>query len=153
MKSLSDCKCCEDLIARVGRIRPDTPRQWGKMTAAQMVCHLNDAFLGVMGDKAVEVQRGLSMWPVLKYVALYSPAKWPPGVPTRPEMDQLGGGGTPPADFDGDVRRLLESMQRFCRRPRDFEFRPHPLFKVMSEAQWMRWGYLHVDHHLRQVGQ
>ena len=153
MKSLSDGNCREELITRIGRVRPDTPRQWGKMTAAQMICHLNDAFLGIMGDKAVEVPRGFSMWPVLKYVALYSPGKWPQGVPTRPEMDQLGGGGTPPAEFEGDVRRLLESMRRFCGNPRDFAFRPHPMFKVMSDAQWMRWGYLHVDHHLRQFGQ
>lgn len=153
MRSLSDCNCRDELIVRIGRVRPDTPRQWGRMTAPQMICHLNDAFLGIMGDKAVEVPRGFSMWPVLKYVALYAPGKWPKGVPTRPEMDQLGGGGTPPAEFAGDVRRLLQSMQRFCGSPRDFEFRPHPMFKVMSDAQWMRWGYLHVDHHLRQFGQ
>lgn len=153
MRSLDDCNCQDELITRIGRVRPDTPRLWGKMTAPQMICHLNDAFLGVMGDKAVEVPSGFSMWPVLKYVALYAPGKWPKGVPTRPEMDQLCGGGTPPSEFEGDVRRLLQSMRRFWGTPRDFEFRPHPMFKVMSDAQWMRWGYLHVDHHLRQFGQ
>jgi hypothetical protein len=153
MKSLSDRHCCEELISRIGNVRSDTQRRWGKMTAPQMICHLNDAFLGVMGDKPLEIERGFSIWPILKYVALYSPSKWPQGVPTRPEMDQLGGGGTPPAAFESDVRMLIDSMDRFSRRQRDFEFRPHPMFKVMSEAQWMRWGYLHVDHHLRQFGQ
>lgn len=153
MKSLTDAGCCQDLVARIQRVRPDTPRLWGKMTAPQMICHLNDAFLGIMGDKALAVPGGFSIWAVLKYVALYSPMKWPQGVATRPEMDQLGGGGTPPAAFEGDVRRLLGSMERFCRQPRDFEFHPHPMFKAMSEPQWMRWGYLHVDHHLRQFGQ
>jgi hypothetical protein len=153
LKCLSDPICKEQIIARVQRVRPDTPRLWGKMTAGQMICHLNDAFLGIMGEKAVEPVRGFSFWPALKYVALYSPAKWPPGVPTRPEMDQLGGGGTPPTTFDADVRKLLVSIDRFARQPRDFQFLPHPLFKTMSEAQWMRWGYLHVDHHLRQFGQ
>jgi len=153
LKSLSESKCKQELIARIGTVRPDTPRLWGKMTAAQMICHLNDAFLGIMGEKPIEIPRGFSLWPLMKYVALYSPGKWPPGVPTRPEMDQLGGGGTPPAEFDSDVRRLLNSIDRFARRPRDFEFLPHPMFKTMSEGQWMRWGYLHVDHHLRQFGQ
>ncbi|HEV2663419.1 MAG TPA: DUF1569 domain-containing protein [Blastocatellia bacterium] len=32
------------------------------------------------------------------------------------------------------------------------EFHPHPYFGAMSESQWMRWGYLHCDHHLRQFG-
>jgi hypothetical protein len=28
----------------------------------------------------------------------------------------------------------------------------HPIFGPMSEAAWLRWGYLHADHHLRQFG-
>lgn len=153
MKSLHNAECRHEVVGRVQRVRPDTPRTWGKMTAPQMICHLNDAFLGVMGSKPLEIPRGFTLWPVLKYIALYAPMKWPQGVPTRPEMDQLGGGGTPPAEFERDVRSLLDTMERFARRPRDFQFHPHPMFKEMSEAQWMRWGYLHVDHHLRQFGQ
>ena len=43
-------------------------------------------------------------------------------------------------------------MERFSRRPRDLRVPPPSVFKAMSEGQWMRWGYLHVDHHLRQSG-
>jgi hypothetical protein len=28
----------------------------------------------------------------------------------------------------------------------------HPIFGAMSERAWLRWGYLHMDHHLRQFG-
>jgi len=28
----------------------------------------------------------------------------------------------------------------------------HPLFGPMSRAEWLRWGYLHMDHHFRQFG-
>jgi hypothetical protein len=28
----------------------------------------------------------------------------------------------------------------------------HPLFGAMSAAAWLRWAYLHLDHHLRQFG-
>jgi hypothetical protein len=153
VKSLSDRNCVNELTARVGRVRPDTPRLWGKMTSGQMICHVTDSFLGIMGEKPMEVPPGFTLWPVLKYVALYSPMQWPKGVATRPEFDQAAGAGTPPAHFESDVRRLLDTMERFARKPRDFQFRPHPMFKVMSEGQWMRWGYLHMDHHLRQFGQ
>src|SRR4051794_16011875 len=152
MKTLSDHHCHHELITRIGNVQSDTPRRWGKMTAAQMICHVHDSFLGVMGEKEMEIPRGFTLWPFLKYLALYAPMEWPKDVPTRPEFDQQSGGGTRPAQFETDVRGLLATMERFCRRPRDFEFRPHPLFKVMSEGQWMRWGYLHVDHHLRQFG-
>lgn len=152
MKSLSDPDCRREVVARLERILPDAPRCWGKMTAAQMICHLNDAFRGVMGDKAMELPGGFSLWPYLKWIALYAPMQWPKGVPTRPEFDQCAGGGTPPAEFDADRQTLLESMEKFAGRPRTFQFKPHPLFKELSEAEWMRWGYLHVDHHLRQFG-
>ena len=153
MNSLREPSCVQSLKTRLERLRPDTPRLWGKMTAPQMICHLNDSFLGVMGEKPMDIPRGFTLWPLLKYVALYSPQKWPKGVPTRPEFDQHGGGGTPPAQFDSDLRGLMGTMERFSRRPPDFTFRPHPMFKEMSDSQWMRWGYLHVDHHLRQFGQ
>ena len=29
---------------------------------------------------------------------------------------------------------------------------PHPIFGRMSDGDWLRWGYLHMEHHLRQFG-
>jgi hypothetical protein len=29
---------------------------------------------------------------------------------------------------------------------------PHPIFGRITRAEWLRWGYLHADHHLRQFG-
>lgn len=121
------------------------------MNAAQMVCHVCDAFLSVMGEKPVQLACGWNLWPLMKPWALYAPFKWPPGVPTRPELDQTLG-GTPPTEFAADVRRLLAAMDRFTADPREFSFRPHPMFGEMSAKEWMRWGYLHMDHHLRQFG-
>jgi hypothetical protein len=122
------------------------------MNASQMICHLSDAFFGVMGDKPIAPVTGLNLWPLMTWFVLYAPMKWPPGVATRPEMDQLIG-GTPPSQFDADMRTLLAAFGKFTAQPRSFQFRPHPMFKQMSEKDWMRWGYLHTDHHLRQFGQ
>ena len=71
---------------------------------------------------------------------------------TRPEIDQHGGGGTPPADFEVDRALLLHLVERFTAKLPDFKFAPHPMFLEMNEREWMRWGYLHSDHHLRQFG-
>ena len=68
-----------------------------------------------------------------------------------PENDQERG-GTPPEDFRRDVEALAAMIERLTRAPRDFQWRRHPLFDEMSERDWMRWGYLHMDHHLRQFG-
>ncbi len=151
MKSLTQPACRQEIQARLAAIHPDSPRLWGRMSAPQMICHLNDSFLGAMGDKVVEIPSGFSLWPTFKWIPLYMPRHWPQGVPTRPEVDQFRG-GTPPAHFETDMRELLRSLDKFCAQPRSFQFRPHPMFRRMTDAQWMRWGYLHTDHHLRQFG-
>jgi hypothetical protein len=152
MKSLEDPRCKVEIVERIGRLRPDSPRRWGKMTAPQMVCHLGDSFLGVMGEKPISIAPGRYPRRLFKWIALYVPVQWPKGVPTRPEFDQHIG-GTSPTDFEQDKRRLLAIFDQFTRTPRSFQFRPHPMFGEMSDQDWMRWGYLHPDHHLRQFGQ
>jgi hypothetical protein len=152
VKSLENRQCKAEILARIGSLRPDSPRCWGKMTAPQMVCHLNDSFRGVMGEKPISMAPGNYPRAVFKWIALYVPMRWPKGVPTRPEVDQYIA-GTPPADFEEDKRCLLALVEQFTKKPRAFPFQPHPMFLAMSERDWMRWGYLHTDHHLRQFGQ
>ncbi len=151
-KALDDRRCREEILARLGRIRPDTPRRWGRMTAPQMICHLRDALDGVMGDMQMAMPPGFSWWRLTKPFALYGQFPWPRGVPTRPEFDQVAGTGTPPAEFDTDVRSLLAAIEKFTAQPRVFAVRRHTLFGAMTEREWMIWGYRHLDHHLRQFG-
>jgi hypothetical protein len=33
-----------------------------------------------------------------------------------------------------------------------FDGQEHPIFGPMSNAAFLRWAYLHMDHHLRQFG-
>jgi len=50
-ESLADMRCRKEIAERVGRLRVDTQRQWGKMSVHQMVCNLADSFRGVMGEE------------------------------------------------------------------------------------------------------
>jgi hypothetical protein len=151
LKSLDNPQCKQEIVERIGNVRPDSARLWGKMTVPQMVCHLNDAFLGVMGFKPISIEPNYRARKLVKCIALYLPVQWPKGVSTRPEFDALIS-GTPPTEFEADRQELLRLVGVFTRQPRSFEFRPHPMFLEMSEREWMRWGYLHTDHHLRQFG-
>jgi hypothetical protein len=121
------------------------------MTAGQMLCHLTDSFGVAMGTKAASFAGSLFQRTLVKWGALYLPFQWPPGVPTRPDLAQ-GVGDTPPQGFNADRALLIEAIGRFCDPNRNFPWQPHPLFGPMSDRQWMRWGYLHSDHHLRQFG-
>ena len=104
-----------------------------------------------LGEKAVSPASGLLQRTVVKWIALYAPLRWPPGIPTRPEIDQHCG-GTRPATFAADCRGLRALLERIAARPADGAWPAHPIFGRMSSAAWLRWAYLHTDHHLRQFG-
>ncbi|HET7208508.1 MAG TPA: DUF1569 domain-containing protein [Terriglobales bacterium] len=150
-KTLANAAGRQEITTRLAQVQKSSARRWGKMTAHQMICHLSDSFRVTIGDKSVTPAVSRVPRKLMKWVALQLPVPWPKNVETRPEVDQMLG-GTPPGDFELDYEELLRLMQRFTQQPRDFEFHPHPFFGTMSEHDWMRWGYLHMDHHLRQFG-
>jgi len=152
MKTLASKFDKEDVLKRLRQVQPETPRRWGKMTPHQMICHLSDSFKTAIGERQVNGDKSnLLTKTVVRWIALYAPLKWPHGVPTMAENDQERG-GTPPAEFQRDVDQLEAIILRITNTQRDFKWSRHPLFAEMSERDWMRWGYLHCDHHLRQFG-
>jgi hypothetical protein len=150
MESLANAMDRRAMLGRLGNLRPDSSRQWGKMTAHQMVCHLADSFRGVMGERVLS-GKPFPLGGVIKWVALYVPLKWSRNMPTMPEVDQMKL-GTAPVEFLSDVEELGRLVERFSNVPRDFSWRVHPFFGAMSEKDWTRWGWLHMDHHFRQFG-
>jgi hypothetical protein len=151
VKTLARPRDKAEVLRRLRTVGPESARHWGRMTAHQMVCHLGDAFRMGTGDKAVSDATSLFHRTIVKWVVLYAPLRWPPGIHTRPEIDACLG-GTQPAAFAADVAALEALVEHVTAPARSFEWRPHPLFGRMSHAAWLRWGYLHMDHHLRQFG-
>ena len=152
MKSFRQPESLAEIHRRIKKLSTESPRQWGRMTVNQMVCHLADAYQAHTGDReCVEVS---PLWKRmgLKWVALYGPMPWPKArIPTAPELDPLRD-GTPPAEFARDVERLEQSLGVFIEAACDGRCRHHPFFGGLSPNQWLRFGYLHADHHLRQFG-
>ncbi|MDZ4798815.1 MAG: DUF1569 domain-containing protein [Bryobacteraceae bacterium] len=152
MKSLADTNVRVAVVERIGDLSPQAGARWGKMNAHQMLCHCNDALLCAFGEKEASPATGVFQRTVMKTVALWVPAPWPKGIPTRPEVDQTDGTGTRPVEFVRDRLELIRQIERFCNPNCDLSSAFHPFFGLMSEAEWKRWGYLHLDHHLRQFG-
>lgn len=140
------------LHRRLAALEPDTPARWGRMSAHQAVCHLADSFAAVLGERPV-ARLDLPWYmrsAFARFVALSLPVPWPRGVPTAPEVDQ-DRGGTTPGDFAADVERLRSLMARF-HASGGRGLTPHPVFGELRPGPWGRWGWRHVDHHLRQFG-
>lgn len=151
MKSLEDQGAQRELAARLKKIEASGTRRWGSMTAHQMVCHLDDSFKIVMGERPCGSRTNIFMRTAGRWIALHTPIGWPQGVETLPEADQRIG-GTKPAEFARDMASMLRTMDRFMAANRDFAFAKHPIFGRLTDAECLVWGYRHVDHHLRQFG-
>ena len=118
MPTVSDQSSLESLVARLGRLLPETQRRWGTMSAGEMLCHLGDANTGVL-DPAERAGKRRPR-PVVKWLALVSPLHWPHGLVTPKVVDPKAG-GTRPGVFDRDRVRAIASLEaistaRRCRR-------------------------------------
>jgi hypothetical protein len=150
MKTLARQRDRDEILQRLKRLRPESTARWGRMSAHQMICHLADSFRMAIGEKPVNPDTSLARRTIVKWLALYAPLRWPPGLLTVPEIDQSFG-GTKPAAFAADVADVEAQVQRLGRAPQ-IVWQRHPYFGRMSSSAWLRWGYLHSDHHLRQFG-
>lgn len=150
MKTLAEAADAAEILDRLRRLHAESPRQWGRMTVHEMVCHLADGCRMATGEKLVRSMRGVPLRPLVKFVVLYVPLPWVKGVPTSPELVQRAGGGTPPVDFAIDLADLVARVERLASDGHALDGRVHPIFGRMSGDAWLRWAYLHLDHHLRQ---
>lgn len=151
MNTLARAECQAELFQRLRRARPDSARLWGRMTAHQMVCHLSDCSRMALGQKHTSDVSSLLGRTVIKFLALYVPLQWRPGFETRPEVDQEIG-GTRPVEFAADLKEAEQLLALVGSRAARAEWPDHPVFGRMSGTDWLRWAYLHTDHHLRQFG-
>src|SRR5688500_6713695 len=105
MKTLARQRDKAEILRRLQEVHPEGVRRWGRISAHQMVCDLNDSFRVMAGDKTASDATGLLQCTLMKWIALYVPVNWPPGILTRPEIDQEVG-GTRPDNLAADVAQL-----------------------------------------------
>jgi len=151
MKTLAHARDASELLTRLHTLRHDSVRRWGRMSVHQMVCHLSDGYRIVTGEMTCQPVPTPIPRPLMKWIALYAPVRWPADIATVPELDQSAGRGTTPADFAADVANLEQLLRTVAAERIGRSARlVHPIFGRMSEPAWLRWGYLHADHHFRQ---
>ena len=151
MKSLAQRADTAEIRGRLEALGPADAGQWGVMNVVQMACHVREAFrFGSSAEVAPLLPAPLPRG-VMKWIALRAPMQWPKTVQTVPELKV----GAPLMEasalgFAEDKRTLMEAFEEFASLQN--QTKSHPIFGAMRHDDWMRWGYLHADHHLRQFG-
>jgi len=147
MNALTDPGALDLIVTRLGKLHDKRPRAWGKMTAHEMLCHLNDSFESVLGDRRISSQETWAQRTIVKYIALHTNMAWPKGVKTRPEVDPTIS-GSKPVDFDRDREQVIALIRRFVAP--GTRYARHPRMGELTREEWMIWAWRHTDHHLRQ---
>ncbi|MEQ1886917.1 MAG: DUF1569 domain-containing protein [Bryobacteraceae bacterium] len=145
MSTLADPATRSLILGRIQRLTPDARRKWGEMTAHQMVCHLTDSYRMSAGKRTPSPVDNFFTRTVMRFVALHTPMRWPPGIKTVPEADQ-GKNGTKPVGWVQDHAELVRMVETF----EPIAGHPHPIFGPLTVEEWSVWGFRHADHHLRQ---
>lgn len=149
MRTLANPADYELLARRFATVAPSDQPQWGKMNACQMLCHVADTIRTALGEKQVSESHNILWQTIIKWAALWFPRPWPHNVATRPELDQCALGITS-GDFNAVRRDVLTLLDRYRRA--QLNGVRHPFFGPLTQREWMRLGWLHNDHHLRQFG-
>jgi hypothetical protein len=148
MKSLASADVVSETRDRMLRVCAEDRALWGKMTATQMVRHLGLACEVALGELTPEPVK-VPMPRLLKFMALRSGLQWAKNLETPKELVRALDEECS-ADFDELVAVAIEKMEKLAGGARCVA--SHPFFGAMTAGDWMRWGYLHADHHLRQFG-
>jgi hypothetical protein len=148
METLFDPVACQNVLRRVDALRPESQRQWGKMTAAQMCEHVARALAMAVG-KAPSTQRFLGkMIGWMFKPGFVGPKPFPKNSPTGPDFVIKG-----EPDFDATkarVKALVSESHVLGEQGCDGNI--HGFFGKLTGAEWGVTQYKHLDHHLRQFG-
>jgi hypothetical protein len=137
------------LIARIQALKHNKLRQWGKMTAGQMVVHCTDQLRVSRGEKAVTSTRIPNfIKPLVKWLLISRMKAFKPGMRTLKELDSEAG-MTALTTFEADRAMLLDLLKLDKYGPDGVE---HPVFGHLTAQEFGEVTWKHLDHHLRQFG-
>jgi hypothetical protein len=149
MKNLFDATTASEIRTRLETLRPDSQRQWGKMTPAQALAHCARSTEWTVKDSfPPRIFIGRILGGFVKPHIFKDDAPLRPGSPTTRELIVRG-----EPDFDAERQRLTKLLDRFVAAgPAGCTTHPHPFFGKLTAEEWAILMYKHLDHHLRQFG-
>ena len=149
MKNLFEATTAKEIKDRIGRLGPNSVRQWGKMTAPQAMAHCATTMEWAVGDlRPPRILIGRLLGPIAKSRAIKGETPMPKNSPTTKSLVV-----TDERDLGKETQRLCTLIDRFASGgPPGCTKHPHTFFGPLTPEEWAALMYKHLDHHLRQFG-
>jgi hypothetical protein len=145
MSLLHDPSVRESLERRLKQLRPDAKPAWGKMSADQMLWHVNQGLATAVGSLTPTVDKAPLPRPIMRWIVLNLP--WPKNSPTNPAFV-----ARQQYDFETERARCLSLVAECVAQPLEAPQPVHPMFGRMTGRDQSRLQAKHLDYHLRQFG-
>ena len=132
---------------RVFQTTPANPRQWGTMSVAQMLHHLNLACGGSLGFYALPDESYLVSRTVFRWILV----DWFPEQPVGlrlPKGFKIPHGAQ--FEFEFEKQQRLKILDAAWQARSAADWGPHPMFGTMTVKEWGQLLQIHIDYHLRQ---
>ncbi len=113
-----------------------------------MLVHIGDAAAAALGQRSFSTTPRPGPRGVVRFIALYLLPRTPRGIKSGAEPAAKV---VDASAFASDQERAI-SLLRHMASPGQSFTAAHPAFGPMTRSDWMRYAYLHTDHHLRQFG-
>lgn len=148
MKTLFDASDRNALEARIRALTPENRRLWGKMNAAQALCHCQRPLETAVGDKPMkQAFIGKLIVPFIRKT-IFSEKPFGKNSPTDPTFVVAD-----ERELNAERDQLLKLIDRFVAQgPEGAGRETHSFFGKLSGAEWGELMYKHIDHHLQQFG-
>ena len=146
VKSLFDPVAKQEIIQRINQLTPTSQRKWGKMDVSQMLAHLQMPISTAFGSHHPKGNFILRLVGPLFKSKLWDSKPYKQGLPTDPTFIMTGNA----RDFEKEKKALLELINQFSETTVAGD--RHPIFGSMTQENWSKATWKHIDHHLRQFG-
>lgn len=144
--SLFEAEAKKGIIDRLNKLTSQSPAQWGKMDAAQMLAHCQQPMAVALDGRFIKGNWLMKLiLPLFKKI-IYGPKPFKRDLPTEKTFIMTGQS----KDFEKEKTALLDMVTRFTEA--NIVSDKHPIFGKLTREQWSKATWKHLDHHLQQFG-
>ncbi|OXA75288.1 hypothetical protein B0A56_11305 [Flavobacterium columnare NBRC 100251 = ATCC 23463] len=146
MKNIFTLSDNEELINRIAKLTPETQPLWGKMTVDQMMKHCIASIDVATGDLVLKIPFLMSLLgKLMKNKVLNNEFKH--NSPTAPQFIFKE-----KYDFEKVKLELIQKTRNFQNGTKVIKLNFHPFWGKLTNEDWNKLQWNHLDHHLRQFG-
>jgi Protein of unknown function (DUF1569) len=145
VKNLFDYATKVEIINRINKLSPGSQPVWGKMNVAQMLAHCQVPMGVATGKHQLKSNFLLSLIGPFFKSKLFENKPFKHNLPTDKSFIVAN-----PGEFEKEKQQLIDRINDFSEGNMSGD--KHPFFGKLTNEEWSKGTWKHLDHHLQQFG-